>query len=75
MILEASAPTTVWTTPSSAITSTPRRASAAPAEEDEIIISRSIHDRFKENKKVFTKLPSVTVKGKTQPIDVYRVEY
>jgi class 3 adenylate cyclase len=45
------------------------------AKKEEIIISKSIHDRFKENKKVFTKLPAVTVKGKTHPIDVYRVEY
>jgi adenylate cyclase len=41
----------------------------------EIIISRSIFDKFKENKKVFTRLSPVTVKGKSKPIEVYRVEY
>lgn len=41
----------------------------------EIIISRSIFEKFKENKKVFTRLPAVSVKGKAKPIEVYRVEY
>lgn len=41
----------------------------------EIIISRSIYEKFKDNKKVFTRLPAVTVKGKAKPIEVYRVEY
>ncbi len=46
------------------------------ASKDEIIIAKSVYDKVKNNKEFkFIKLEPISVKGKSKPIEVYRVEY
>lgn len=41
----------------------------------EIIVTRAVCEKFRDNKKLFTTLPPITVKGKAKPVEVFRVEY
>ncbi|MCX7821179.1 MAG: HAMP domain-containing protein [Brevinematales bacterium] len=46
------------------------------ASKDEIIISKGVYDKVKNHKEFkFIKLEPISVKGKSKPIEVYRIEY